>query len=237
MRAGDTASRFGGDEFAVVVEGVLDVTDVMPVAERILAALRAPVSVGGRELSLGASIGIAVASGNDSAEELLRYATVAMHESKAAGRGRLQVFEPGMHERLVSRVQLQSDLGRALANDELTLYFQPVVSLADGVVTGFEALLRWLHPERGLLLPDTFIPLAEDHGSIVAIDRWVLSRACSELMSWAPDVPLRLNVNINRHHRCSRCPARRGSFPSAGRSRRDSTQERRAMSCRRRSPR
>ncbi|MFN2614357.1 MAG: putative bifunctional diguanylate cyclase/phosphodiesterase, partial [Actinomycetota bacterium] len=174
LRVGDTASRFGGDEFGVVVENIEGLTDVIPVAGRILEALRAPIAVGGRDISLGGSIGIVVAAGGESAEELMRFAAVAMHEAKSGGRNRYEVFEQGMHERLVSRVALQADLERAIPGDELSLYYQPVVSLADGSIKGFEALIRWRHPERGLILPDTFVPLAEDIGAIVAIDRWVL---------------------------------------------------------------
>jgi diguanylate cyclase (GGDEF)-like protein/PAS domain S-box-containing protein len=180
VRASETVARFGGDEFAVLVEG----TGRTPadVADRILGALEAPITLDGTEVVIGASIGIAEATpgrqGKELVAELLQNADVAMSAAKAKGKGRWQMFESRMREALMDRLALTAALDRAIADGELIVHYQPVVALGTGLVDGLEALVRWDHPERGLIQPIEFIPLAEQTGQIVAIGRQVLLAAC-----------------------------------------------------------
>jgi diguanylate cyclase (GGDEF)-like protein len=195
LRPEDTIARMGGDEFAVVAESLLDPQMASGIAERLLAVLRAPISVAGTAVHVGASIGIALAGNGSSADQLLRDADSAMYAAKAAGKGGLQVFVAAMHERVVERLEMEADMRLALERDEFTLDFQPTIALQDGGVTGFEALLRWRHPS-GLVSPDDFIPLAEETRLIVPIGRWVLREACMEAVSWQGE-GRRLSVAVN----------------------------------------
>jgi diguanylate cyclase (GGDEF)-like protein len=202
LRAGDTAARLGGDEFAIVLEDVRDVTEAVAVAERITAALRAPIGVAGREVFVTCSIGIVC--GHAPGEELLRNADVAMYRAKAEGNGRFAVFEPSMRAEVVERLELEADLRRAVERGELEVHYQPIVTLADGTLAGFEALARWRHPERGLLPPVAFIPVAEETELIHGIGRWVLESACRQAAHWdrvrppGPSRPARtIGINIS----------------------------------------
>jgi diguanylate cyclase (GGDEF)-like protein len=186
IRPGDTAARFGGDEFVLLFEE-LDRREVTRPAERILEALRRPFKIRGRDVVVGVSIGIA--AGNDTAEDMLRNADLALYRAKAAGKGRFEVFEPRMHTQMVERLELEGDLRLALRRNELRLAYQPIVRLVDGQTTGVEALVRWQHPERGLLRPDEFIPIAEDSRLVVPLGRWVLQEACRQAMVWQAALP------------------------------------------------
>ncbi|MCA3748003.1 MAG: EAL domain-containing protein, partial [Rubrobacter sp.] len=206
-RPGDTVARLGGDEFTVLLEDIPDRDEASRVAERVAEVLREPFRVVGRELFVSASVGISVsAAGSGSVEELMRGADLAMYEAKREGKDRYRVFDFGMSRTAHDRLRLENDLRRALERDELRLYYQPVVRLGDGRVVGFEALLRWEHPDRGVILPDRFIPVAEETGMIVGIGRLVLEVACSQAAAWRRHDPS-LVVSVNISARQLRSPA------------------------------
>jgi diguanylate cyclase (GGDEF)-like protein/PAS domain S-box-containing protein len=203
LRDIDTAARIGGDEFAVVLEDLATDDDATDIAERIRVALAAPFDIDGSELRPSASIGIATArDGSESAAELLRNADLAMYAAKQAGRNRCVVYVPAMHADAIERLALERALRSAVHRGELVLHYQPTVDLNDGHVTGVEALIRWQHPELGLVPPARFIPLAEETGLIVPIGQWVLHEACSQMSTWKqrdPERfgPMRVNVNLS----------------------------------------
>ncbi len=201
LRAGDTLARMGGDEFAVLVEDPPAATDPTVVAERLADTLRAPFTVGGKELFVHASFGVSVLTSRDqTAEELLRNADTSMYMAKRKGKNRIEVFEPSMHAAAIARLALKGDLERALERDEFFVLYQPVMDLATLEIVGVEALLRWRHPERGLVGPTDFIPVAEETGLIIPLGRWVLLEACRQSKAWdqaAPGRPLTMNVNVS----------------------------------------
>jgi diguanylate cyclase (GGDEF)-like protein/PAS domain S-box-containing protein len=203
IRSSDTAARFGGDEFVVLLEDLEGTETAVEVAERVLEDLRAPLMVAGKELVLRASIGISILAGDStaSADELIRDADAAMYIAKRDGKGGYRLFEPEMHAGVLARLELRADLQRALENGQFDLHYQPIVKLADGRVAGMEALLRWRHPERGLVVPGDFIPFAEETGLIVPIGRWVLREACRQAVAvqrlWNEDPPLYMCVNLS----------------------------------------
>jgi diguanylate cyclase (GGDEF)-like protein/PAS domain S-box-containing protein len=186
LRGTDTLARFGGDEFIVVCEGLHDPSEVIAVADRLLAAAALPVDLGGREFVPTASIGIAIAPPGTHVEpeELLRDADVAMYGAKSRGKGRYELFDARMRAETLERIALISDLRHAVARDELQLVYQPIVSLRRREVAGLESLVRWHHPERGLLMPSQFIELAEDNGLIGDLGRWVLGEAVRQTAAW-----------------------------------------------------
>lgn len=186
LRATDTLARFGGDEFVALCEGIGEPAEVLAVAERLLAAFAAPVDLGGAEFVPTASIGIALAPpGTESdPEALLRDADVAMYGAKNGGKGRFELFDARMRARALDRVRLLSDLRHAVRRGQLELAFQPVVSLRGAQIAGLEALVRWRHPERGLLMPDAFVGLAEDNGLIGEVGRWVIDEAVRRAVAW-----------------------------------------------------
>jgi diguanylate cyclase (GGDEF)-like protein/PAS domain S-box-containing protein len=197
VRTGDTMARLGGDEFAILLEDTADASAPIRVAERIIEALKLPYALREREVVISASVGIAIFA-QETADELLRNADIAMYMAKNAGKGRYEVFNPAMHEAVMSRVQLEADLGRAVERGEFFLVYQPLVSLSSQQPIGVEALIRWQHPTRGLMPPVTFIPLAERTGAIVSIGRWVLREACRQVAEWRRGMPeLGLSVNLS----------------------------------------
>jgi diguanylate cyclase (GGDEF)-like protein/PAS domain S-box-containing protein len=201
LRAGDTIARMGGDEFAVLVEDPAEAGSPLDVAERLLSALQAPFERGGKELFVHASVGVAIStSTKQTADELLRNADVSMYTAKSNGKNRIEVFEPAMHTAALARLALKGDLERGLERAEFFLLYQPVMDLAARDMVGVEALVRWRHPERGLVGPSEFIPLAEETGLIVPLGRWVLEQACRQATSWDDVVgvrPLTMNVNVS----------------------------------------
>jgi diguanylate cyclase len=186
VRAGDTVARLGGDEFAVVVDAAPD--QVLRLAHRIRDELQKPVPAGGQSCWVDASIGVCFAVRGQSADALLRDADTAMYAAKSRSRGAVQIYEPAMHEATVARVRLAEELRAAIADDQLVVHYQPIVELATGRTAGVEALVRWAHPTRGLLLPGEFLGIAEDTGQITALDRWVLDAASAQLAQWRATV-------------------------------------------------
>ncbi len=201
LRPGDTLARLGGDEFAVLIEDCGGPANAKRVAERVHTGLKLPFQIGGHEVFVGTSIGIALSSPRyETAEECLRDADTAMYRAKAAGRGSHAIFDREMHRRVVEQLRLESDLRRAVARHEFAVHYQPIVCLANGELEGFEALVRWQHPERGLLYPDEFIPMAEETGLIVPIGWAVLHQACRQLTAWQHESraqPFFMSVNVS----------------------------------------
>lgn len=200
VRPGDTVARLGGDEFAILVEDLDHTGTASAVADRIHQALAAPFFLDGHEVTTSASIGIASsATGYTRAADLLRDADIALYRAKALGRARHEVFDTQMHERIITQLRLETDLRRAIEREEFEVHYQPIVSSTGGAVLGLEALVRWQHPERGLVAPDEFIPLAEETGLIVPLERWVLQTACQQVGAWrATDLPsLFVTVNLS----------------------------------------
>jgi diguanylate cyclase (GGDEF)-like protein/PAS domain S-box-containing protein len=201
VRGADVAARFGGDEFAVLLEDVAESQAAADAAQRILELLAQPMRAGHRNVTLTGSIGISIYGPDDTrdADEVIRDADAAMYIAKRDGKGGYRLFEPAMHEGVVARLELRNDLQRALATDQLELHYQPVVRLADGSISGVEALLRWHHPERGLISPVDFIPIAEETGLIIPIGRWVLREACrhARRLEGPGGAALRMSVNLS----------------------------------------
>ena len=194
-----TIARFGGDEYAVLLE-IKQVSDATRAVERIRKELMRPLNINGRDVFPSASIGIAVSSsGYNYPEELLRDADLAMYRAKEQGAGRHQLFDASMHQSAVKLLQLETDLRLAIERRELRLHYQPIMSLLTGQVTGFEALVRWKHPERELILPVEFIPVAEETDMIISISQWVLCETARQIRTWQdqfPKLPC-LNVSVN----------------------------------------
>jgi len=185
LRKSDTGARLGGDEFAILLTNLQDESDATRVAEKVLGLLREPIAVKGRNHLVTVSIGIATFPRDAaSAEEVLKRADAAMYQAKSAGRNRIALWEPGMSAETIDHSGLEQRLREALEGGELTLHYQPVVDVGRGRVVGAEALLRWRHPELGLVLPGEFLPLAEDSELIIAIGDWVLREACLQAARW-----------------------------------------------------
>ncbi|HJQ28097.1 MAG TPA: PAS domain S-box protein [Rubrobacter sp.] len=199
VRPQDTISRLGGDEFVALLEDLRDEGDAVRVAERIIERLQVPFAIDGNKLHTSISVGIAFSSAPT--RDLLRAADTAMYRAKENGKGRYEVFEQDMHHKALMRLQLENDLRTALDTGGLVVYYQPEVDPRTGQVEGFEALLRWRHPERGMVLPREFLPLAEQTGLIVPVGAWVLREACLQVRAWQEAredaTPLQLSVNLS----------------------------------------
>jgi diguanylate cyclase (GGDEF)-like protein/PAS domain S-box-containing protein len=197
-----TLARLGGDEFTILLDQVRDSSDATLVAERIMKAIAAPFTLEGKKLFTSVSIGIALSSiGYDKPEDLLRDADTAMYRAKNLGKGRYELFDLEMRASVIARLQLEIDLRTALEREEFRNFYQPIVSLDSGRITGFEALLRWQHPTRGMLQPLDFIPVAEETGMIREIGWWNLQKACRQISSWnacrTAGPPLNMSVNLS----------------------------------------
>jgi diguanylate cyclase (GGDEF)-like protein/PAS domain S-box-containing protein len=200
LREGDTLARLGGDEFGLLLPGIVSKEDVENIGRKIINTLNKPLDIKGHELYLSVSIGACMAPiDGDMVDMLIRQAEIAMYQAKSQGGTRLQFWQPGMQAPYSTRLQVEADLRRALARNEFVLLYQPQVDIASGTIRGFEALIRWWHPERGLLSPAEFIPIAEETGVIVPIGEWVLRAASAQLAEWKKaNLPqVRMSVNIS----------------------------------------
>jgi diguanylate cyclase (GGDEF)-like protein/PAS domain S-box-containing protein len=202
LRPGDTVARLGGDEFVILIEDIAEETEAVQVAERIQQELSVPFTLSGREVFTTVSLGIAPsATGYERAEDILRDADTAMYRAKSAGKARYEIFDRAMHARAINLLQMETDLRRALERDEFLIHYQPIVALENFRLRGFEALVRWQHPERGFISPMDFIPIAEETGLIVQLGEVVLREACQQMQRWQKrfplDVPLYVAVNLS----------------------------------------
>lgn len=201
LRSEDTVARLGGDEFAILLEDIKDVSDAKRIAKRIQEELKLPFNLDAQEVFTSTSVGIALGTTDyDKPEDLLRDADTAMYRAKALGKARYEVFDTAMHDHVVTLLQLETSLSRAFSRQEFRIHYQPIVLLETGRISGFEALVRWQHPTRGLLSPAEFISVAEETGAIIPIGYWVLREACLQMRSWQlqfPEKPLSISVNLS----------------------------------------
>jgi len=202
LRSSDTLARFGGDEFAILLHDIADAGDAIVVTERIQQRLGGPLQLDSHDLHVGASIGIVFAAATyDEPDAMLRDADIALYRAKARGRNCFEIFDQAMHLHAVEVLRLETELRQALLQQQMVLHYQSVVCLKTGVITGVEALVRWMHPQRGLIVPHDFIPIAEDSGLIVPLGWWVLREACHQMQAWHNelmlDPPLTVSVNVS----------------------------------------
>jgi diguanylate cyclase (GGDEF)-like protein/PAS domain S-box-containing protein len=202
LRQGDTVARLGGDEFAILLDDIKDGSDATRVVDRIDKEMSTPFLLQGQEFYSAASIGIALSASNYmSPEEVLRDADIAMYRAKNNGRGSYEIFDHEMHKQAVSQLALETDLRRAIERQEFVMHYQPIVSLSDGTLNGFEALVRWNHPRRGLLMPADFIPIAEETGLMLPMGWLIMRMACKQMKAWLdayPDRPdLTMSTNLS----------------------------------------
>jgi len=201
LRPGDTVCRLGGDEFAILLRAPADPSAASAVADRLLSLLRDPVEIAGEEVFPSASIGIAIPDTDDAVEDLLRHADAAMYQAKGQGRDRWAQFDSSLREAVVDRVRTETDLRRAIDNGQLEVHYQPEFMLETGKIVGAEALVRWRHPERGLLAAGSFIALAEETGLVVDLGRWVLGQATVQGAMWVNeghDIIMRVNLSARQ---------------------------------------
>ena len=207
LRSTDIAARLGGDEFIILLVGIKDVLEVIAVVERIHKNLALPVVIDGQEVSTTASIGIALSiTGCKQPEDFLRDADIAMYRAKTQGRACYQIFNTDMHIQAMAHLELVNELRRAIELQEFQVYYQPIVSLSSGRITGFEALVRWLHPKHGIVLPEYFLSIAQETRLIILIEQWVLYEACGQIQQWQkqfssgcgdlPESPLTISINL-----------------------------------------
>ncbi|MFI4882633.1 MAG: putative bifunctional diguanylate cyclase/phosphodiesterase, partial [Phycisphaerales bacterium JB064] len=208
LREVDTVARLGGDEFAILLNDVPDAEAAMRLAERLVDAFRKPYKLKGHEICSTLSLGLVMSGPKyDTAEAMLRDADAAMYQAKSTGKSRVQLFDEKMHRAALRRINTERELMRATQDMDamdrcFRLHYQPIVDLYDGKIAGYEALIRWEHPERGLISPDMFIPIAEESGAIVPLGEWTFQRACEQMVEWrrqiGPGRPLMVNVNMSR---------------------------------------
>jgi len=201
LRSSDTVARLGGDEFVILLDGIHTSADAVEKSQEILSILKAPIQLGRHNISISTSIGIVLSTlGYDRPEDVLRDADIAMYAAKSRGQSTYQLFDPQMRLEIMERLALEADIQRALEQDQLKVYYQPIISLQEGTLTGFEALVHWQHPQRGLLAASQFLALAHETGVILPIDWWVLEVTCSQIQAWqtAYDIqpPLKASVNF-----------------------------------------
>jgi diguanylate cyclase (GGDEF)-like protein/PAS domain S-box-containing protein len=202
LRPGDTVARLGGDEFVLLIEDIAEDTEAVHVAERIQHELAVPFNLSGREVFTTVSLGIAPSTtGYERAEDILRDADTAMYRAKSLGKARYEIFDKAMHARAINLLQMETDMRRAVEREEFILHYQPIVSLENFRLRGFEALVRWQHPERGFISPMDFIPVAEETGLILQLGEFVLREACAQMQRWQKmfpvDPPLVISVNLS----------------------------------------
>jgi len=202
LRTEDTVARLGGDEYGILLDRIRNVADAARVAQRILKSLAEPVNLSGYEVYTSASIGIVdSATAHGLPEYMIRSADMAMYRAKGAGKARYEMFDRAMHADALARLQLETDLRHAVQREEFVAHYQPVISLETGEIAGFEALIRWKHPERGLVPPNDFIPLAEETGMILPMGQWILAEACKQVAGWQQAFPraepLSIGVNLS----------------------------------------
>ena len=200
LRPTDTIARLGGDEFAILLDDLHKDLEATVVADRIQKSFAFPFQVSGQEIFSAISIGITFGSaGHNRTEDLLRNADTAMYRAKAQGKARYELFHQAMSAHGIERLRTENDLRRGLENHEFVIYYQPIVSLASGQISGCEALIRWQHPERGLLLPDQFIPVAEETGHIAPLSEWLTQTACAQVSAWSRSglPPIQLSINVS----------------------------------------
>ncbi len=205
LRKTDTVARFGGDEFVILLDDIRDIKVAIRIAEWILNTLKSPFHLMGHEVFITTSIGIVISTiGYSGPEDILRDADIAMYAAKENGRNRYEIFDPVMRQRIVQRLTLENELRQALDRKEFRIYYQPIVSLYNNRLIGFEALLRWQHPDRGLASPSVFLPLAEETGLIFEIDHWVLQEAHRHVMAWRSKYPsfasMFITINLSGKH-------------------------------------
>ncbi len=200
LRPGDMIARLGGDEFAMIIDNLKCPEDALQTAERLHQEMSVPHLLSGREVYASASIGVALSqAAHETAQDFLRAADTAMYHAKSRGRGCVELFDTEMHARALGQLQIETDLRRALQREEFRVFYQPIVSTESRQVRGFEALVRWEHPEQGLLAPVRFMPVAEETGLVIPIDQWVLRQACAQLREWQQEFPMNplLSISVN----------------------------------------
>ena len=196
VREIDTVARLGGDEFAIVLSSADQPTDATALAVRLIDGLSAPYDLDGQQVIIGTSIGIAVIPGDgEDPDELLKNADLALYRAKADGRGRYRFFAPEMDARMQLRRTLELDLRKALIESQFAVYYQPLMNVKTRTLTGFEALVRWIHPQRGMVPPNDFIPVAEEIGLIVPLGQWVLQQACADAVTWPGSPKIAVNLS------------------------------------------
>ncbi|MEB3311453.1 MAG: EAL domain-containing protein [Snowella sp.] len=205
LRETDLVARLGGDEFVILLEDIANTKQASQVAERILNDCQLPFMVGDYEMSINTSIGLVVASQDyEKASDLLRDADIAMYKAKIPGGNNYRIFDNQMHIQALSRLNLETSLRKALDRDEFVVYYQPIMDIVSDRLVGFEALIRWQHPERGLLSPNHFMPIAEETGLVIGIDCWVIESACQQIAQWKDHFscrfPLKVSLNLSAHH-------------------------------------
>jgi diguanylate cyclase (GGDEF)-like protein len=217
VREHDTVARLGGDEFAILQSGMADPAEARSLSQRVLEAIGRPFDLDGHQIAIGVSIGIALAPADATdGVDLLKAADIALFRAKADGRGTYRFFEPEMDERIQARHALERDLRTALSNDQFVMHYQPIVNLQSGVISALEGLIRWNHPERGMMLPADFIPFAEESGLIVPIGNWALRQVCQDAARWPDAVSVAVNLSPDQFKGDDLCQTVTNALARAG---------------------